>query len=165
VQQDSTLSDHWHHIAVVMMAIFLLALTLSYFLVGVGYDYIGGQSGSYETDLILANNVVLRSDVKVHLTNLYMEDSNETIICLLGDYYDDLYVIDDYYTPEIIDRSFTHVRSVPCDSETLISLHTHPLNRCIFSQADLDSHRNLKRNNPDILLGMMCSPTRFTFYR
>jgi hypothetical protein len=91
-------------------------------------------------------------------------EGNEFKACLLGQKDGTKYEIDSFYIPKVYGRGYDHVIAELCNEKTLIPLHSHPIDNCVFSDQDLKSYEQFKSVNPDALMGLMCSVDRFSFY-
>ncbi|MFA6088657.1 MAG: hypothetical protein WC755_02220 [Candidatus Woesearchaeota archaeon] len=89
---------------------------------------------------------------------------NEIKVCLLGNIEGGKYSVTALYVPEIYVQTGINVVSAECDVNTIISLHSHPIDSCIFSDQDISSYEKFKEGNPNGMMGLMCSKTRFSFY-
>lgn len=81
--------------------------------------------------------------------------------CLFGSVNDSVYYIDRILLPEIIRANVLHVVSVRCPVESIVDVHSHPINKCLASEQDLSVYREFKECNPAVRLLVMCSRSRF----
>lgn len=88
-------------------------------------------------------------------------EHREIKACLFGRNEGGLYYIEKIEFPEIIRANVIHVVSVPCSIDTLIDLHSHPINSCLASEQDISVYESLKQANPSLRMMVMCSSTRF----
>ncbi len=153
------------------IGIFLLLLFTSYFLLGSSLFPILEsifESTESEGNVIKIDqntSIVFEENTYEELQEIYFEDlSKEFAICLFGKKESNIYSIDEIFIPEIIEQSFNHVRFKSCPRETLILLHSHPYRKCIASEQDLITLDNVKQNNNQSLIVIMCEPNRFSIY-
>jgi proteasome lid subunit RPN8/RPN11 len=152
---------------VIMMSIFLILLSLTFIL---PLERIGSI---VESKKINSNYVIeLDNDYKIFfLQNMYekvrdtyLNSSTEMKMCLLGEKQGKTFVINDYYMPRIISSKYDSVTSEICDGKTLISLHSHPGEWCIFSAQDIKSYEQLKERNNQSFIGLICGVDSFNFH-
>ena len=178
-------------ILLVIIGLFLIFLMLSY--IGPGewlFPFIAGRIESHQLDddfSIQLNNITiafhppLYQELKQHY---YAEQEKEFKVCLLGKKYGEKQdgardgVQDELQRgaqgevlhltaavfPTMYAQSFNSVTSAPCPEGTLVALHTHPKDSCIFSEQDILSFEAAKRTSPNIIIGLMCNVDRFSFY-
>jgi proteasome lid subunit RPN8/RPN11 len=156
-------------ILVVLVAIFLLFLVLSYILASYPlFPIIASLSESKiaenETIKLEDFSIIFTEGTYEELQEIYhLDQSVEMAACLKGEYNQD-YIIDEVYQPEIFEQTFNHVSFKACSQDTLILLHSHPFRRCIASSQDLQTLENIKQRNPDSIMVIMCEPDRFSIY-
>ena len=154
------------------MALFLILIVLTYLVPGNNLlDIIEGRFVSYplEEDFFVSlrsgGKVIFGSEVYEELKIIYLEEQkNEFKVCLIGNKFGDDYKINDLKKPVIYNQDVFSVSAEQCGKETLIPLHSHPKNRCIFSFQDIKSYEAFKKINPDAIIGLMCEQKRFSFY-
>lgn len=96
----------------------------------------------------------------------YLQNQDREIkACLFGKKLGSTYYVDKVTFPEIIDADVFHVESFACPEDTLIDLHSHPVNSCIASEQDISVLNKLKNNNPDFIMLIMCSLERFALVK
>lgn len=110
-------------------------------------------------------NIIFSLDVYSELKQKFALSDTEFEACLSGDILNNNYIIDGMYYPEVISSSFVEVTSKACNSETIISLHSHPSMFCLFSRTDYKSYDLIKQINENMMIGLMCDVDRFNFYR
>jgi len=76
----------------------------------------------------------------------------------------DVYYITSLEQPTMYEQAFNHVSFAPCSEESLILLHTHPYKKCIASETDINTLREMQQRNADVLMVVMCEPDRFSVY-
>ena len=156
-----------------VIALLLIFLIISR--VGLGPEILhifAGKLASHELDENLS--ITLKDGTEIVFNpGTYQElleyhdrrEGKEIKACLLGDKKDNEYLLNDIFFPEIIRNDVFSVTSAPCPDDTLVPLHSHPDNRCLYSSQDAKSHESFKKINPDAISAVMCSKTRFGFYR
>lgn len=131
-------------------------------------------SGHEESTLINSNYTMTYKDYTIKFTTeIYKNilaihssaNGKEIKICLLGSIENKTYFVTALYIPEILSQTAVSVESQMCDQNTIISFHSHPVESCLFSQQDITSYEQFKAQNPDGMIGVMCTNTRFAFYR
>jgi len=109
--------------------------------------------------------IIFESDTEKELEAWYLgEQETEFSVCLQGYLINEDYYITSAYQPEMYLQTFNHVKFESCSEETVIMLHTHPYKSCLASETDLDTLEKTRENNPDVLMVIMCEPTRFSVY-
>ena len=175
--------DHLHHenswyyhasvkILSLLMAIMFVMWIFAGFPIG---GIIRGQLESTPLDagvLKLENfTVEFEPEVLSELLGLYYANQKtEFSVCLSGKYDSNLllkdkYLIDSLYVPVTYAQSYSHVQFESCNSDTLIMLHTHPYKSCLASETDLNTLASSQQRNPDMVMLVMCEPSRFSVYR
>ena len=157
-------SSFWPHFWKAV-GVFLVVLILSYMLTGYAVrSIIAGRSGSEKISGGFLDSeygvVVFSGDSYEKLKELYHANEKEFKACLLGDFSEELYFIDEVYLPEIHFQDYDRVVSSSCPEDTLIDLHSHPQQHCTFSQVDLEG---FNPGNLNALMSVMCSDDRFIF--
>jgi hypothetical protein len=151
--------------------IFLLFLFTPYFLFGSSiFPTLESifESRESENNVIKIDqntNIIFKEDAYSDLQQLYFKDlSKEFAVCLFGEKESNIYFVKEIFIPNTIDKSFNHIRFKSCPKETIILLHSHPFRRCIASEQDLMTLDNLKHNNNQSLIVIMCEQNRFSIY-
>ncbi len=139
-----------------------------------GYHVISVLNGKIvSTSLADDYTLNLNSGIKVIFSKVaferlsqvyYANQKHEFKACLTGEKKNSSYYIYGLYIPEIYAQDVFSVTAQLCNSSTIISLHSHPPLRCIFSEQDMKSYQLLRINNPEGMLGLMCGEKRFSFY-
>ena len=155
-------------IILILIGMFLLILILSYFLLGDLFYVFEGRGSSFEIENFIVEfkngKIIFKENVYNDLKSIYFYNQEKEIkVCLIGEKTDNYY-ISDFYIPEIISNDFRSVVSEECDERSLISLHTHPYKRCLFSDQDIKNYESFKKINKDGIIGIMCEKRRFSFY-
>jgi len=154
-----------------IIALFLIFLFISILIFG--WNIMGILEGKVESSKLEGFSVefddgivVFDKEVYEELKEIYVENQKtEVKICLKGYKDGEIYYINGLEMPEMYEKSVFHVVSEGCDSETIISMHTHPFKHCIFSKKDIESYELFKEVNEDGIIGLMCEIDRFTFYK
>ena len=160
-------------LCILILALFLILLILSYVLAGSDIvSILGGKFASYEVGKDLSirmdDGKLIIFDEKTYAELVSVWDENrkaEFKVCLSGTKEGYVYYIKKIMYPLIFKQTVFSVTSEPCPKETLISLHSHPDNRCLYSLQDSRAHREAAKSNPDLLSAVMCSKVRFGFYQ
>jgi len=168
--QDEFEESKFKKIYVAIIALFLGFLLIMNSMPG--YHIISYLSGKIVSSDIVNDEIVLKSGKIIFENNVYTElknfwllnQKNEFKACLIGKRVNNNYVVSGLYVPQIYDQSVFSVTSAPCNEQTIISLHSHPPLRCIFSAQDIKSYEKFKLINPDAMIGLMCDIDRFSFY-
>jgi len=174
LSEESKKSESLEKIKKVVFSLFVLMIIFMIIVTFLGggrlIDFLEGRIVS---STIKENSVLVLTDgSKVHLNNVYDElkklfyenQKNEFKVCLVGRKENNDYYVGSLYIPRIFKQNVFSVTSEQCNNETIIPLHSHPLDRCVFSAQDIISYHQFKEINPDALLGLMCNLDRFTFY-
>lgn len=162
--------DHRHKVWVLIMALFVLSITLVYFLLGVPTfgRFLGIISAEEPEENVFSYgsvSITLDENIISYLNDNYdRQQEHESIYCLKGRIENDNYVISTLMEPEVISKSYAGVSFKPCPDDTLIMLHTHPIRDCVASETDLDTLENFKSKNDKILMAIMCDKNKVSFY-
>ena len=172
VKEDNKLVKLLKRTYIVIIALILVLLLLMN--TNTGYHLISFFSGKivssnlnqdFTFDLKFGGKVVFNETVWINLGYIY--DTNrkyEFKVCLTGHKQDNSYYVTGLYMPKIYGQTVYSVQSQVCNNETVISLHSHPPLRCIFSEQDINSYNQFNRINPDAMIGLMCGETRLSFF-
>ncbi len=157
--------------------IMALALLLSGLLIAntdAGYHLISYFSGKiassplgndYSFSLKYSGKVYFNKTTWLALSGLYKANKkHEARACLTGYKKANNYYVEGIYIPRIYRQDVYSVVSDMCDNRTIISLHTHPLYKCIFSRQDIESFNKFKKTNKNAIIAIMCSEKRLSFY-
>jgi hypothetical protein len=156
-------------IVTLIIALFLFFLIIGYFLLSYPlYSVLGSLS---ESKLIENNTISLNKNSIIFTNNTYQELVNhylgnqkvEVSLCLMGEIAEN-YLISELYYPEIIEQSFGQVIFKSCPRDTIIMLHSHPYKKCIASNQDLKTLKNIRKSNQQIIMLIMCEKDRFSVY-
>tara|TARA_Y100000310_G_scaffold345665_1_gene467955 strand:- start:14893 stop:15465 length:573 start_codon:yes stop_codon:yes gene_type:complete len=156
---------------VLILGVILILLIVSYYSVSYGVSYILEgliQSPSLDEDYGVEFkdfNIIFEKKAYGNLIKIYDENLElEFKACLKGLFVNNEYTINEIVIPKTYSQKYNQVIADPCDSNTLISLHSHPFRRCLPSQQDIKNFKLLKKENDNVLLGIMCEKDRFNFY-
>tara|TARA_Y100000310_G_C20624122_1_gene784926 strand:- start:240 stop:815 length:576 start_codon:yes stop_codon:yes gene_type:complete len=172
-EKPSKLKKVW----LVMVSIFLVLLMISFIFVTFPIGDI--IQGKVESNL-LKGDVIDLDDFKIYFEDnleevlesyYFNEQEVEISLCLEGYREDDRhmtsfgdYFITSLYEPSVFSSAYNHVSFEPCSKETVLILHTHPYKRCVASDTDLETLEKSKLLNEDVLMVVMCEPSRFSVY-
>lgn len=106
--------------------------------------------------IVFANNT-LQLIQQEYLSN----PEREIKACLFGSINASVYYIERVEFPRIVRANVVHIVSVQCPSNTIIDLHSHPINSCLASEQDVAVFKGLKSENPALKMLIMCSRNRF----
>ncbi len=161
-----SVSPYWRY----GLAIILAVLFISYLIVSPRvHDVIAGffESSSVDSGYFNYGNktIVFQGNTYDELVELYRDNQeHEFKSCLKGRVEGNNYIVSEVMQPEVHSAHVYRVVSDPCPVGTIIDLHSHPYQRCIASQTDLDSLERIKKDNPKMLLAVMCTEERISFY-
>ena len=156
---------------IVIIAIFLILLTLTYLLTNPTVRHV--IAGLVESSKLEGNKLTSRDDIIITFTPEVLKRLNqlhnqnkekEFKACLSGIIKGNEYKIDSIYEPIIFLQEYNQVISEPCNKETLVDLHSHPLQHCLPSEQDIKSFNKFKETNPKALMIIMCEENRFNIY-
>jgi hypothetical protein len=109
--------------------------------------------------------IIFQNNTVHQLDELFKQNQKtEFRACLVGKIIDNQLIVNGIYIPTTYDQTVYSVTSAVCDINTIISLHSHPVDHCVFSEQDIRSYEQYKNTNPDMILGLMCNNNRFSFY-
>ncbi len=151
-----------------IVGVFLIFLTLSFLFL----DYpisniIRGQLESNPLDGNVVQledfSIIFENGVEKELQEIYFNEQEvEFSVCLQGRKDGDYY-ISSLYQPRMFRQTFNHVQFERC-VDSLILLHSHPYKSCLASETDLETLARSREENPDVLMVVMCEPSRFSVY-
>ncbi|GEM_PF-804760 len=109
--------------------------------------------------------ILFSPTVYEQLQSIYLsQQTKEFSVCLQGKKEGTTYKITGLEVPKTYEQETFHVTAQLCDSTTLIALHSHPYQQCIFSDQDIAYYRKFAKVNVDGLIAVMCDRDRFGFY-
>ena len=173
IGEESKFKKILKRVATITIGIFMILLLLTQF--GLGPHIVDVLSGRLASDILDQDLVITLDDgTRIQfdgtmynelLAHYDSKGTSETKVCLIGDKIGIYYFLDEIYFPEIFAQDVFSVTAQVCPENTLVPLHTHPEGRCLYSRQDSRSQKSFKKINPDAISGVMCSRTRFGFYR
>ncbi len=152
----------WRKPLIIIIGIFLLVLIVSFTLSDVLQGII--QSRPVENNKLLFGNatVIFENSTLERLQQEFVANEHREIkACLFGRQQDSSYIVSSVGFPEVIRANVLHVVSVSCPINTLIDLHSHPINQCLASEQDVSVYNKMKESNPSVRMMVMCSQHRF----
>lgn len=157
-------------IAFVLLTLLLVNTQTGYHLVSIisGNLVSSTLNEDYSFDLKQGGKVFFEESFWSQLSEYYKENQKyEFKLCLVGykEENTDNFYVTNIYKPYIYKQDVFSVTSTPCNSSTIVSLHSHPPLHCIFSEQDMRSYEQFKQINPDGIVALMCDKEKFTFYR
>ncbi|MBT6505565.1 hypothetical protein HOK68_02195, partial [Candidatus Woesearchaeota archaeon] len=124
-------------------------------------------SGNLKNNTFTVNStlkIILSENIKKELIQSYKQNKPYEIkLCLIGQIINGDYIINKIFHPKIIEQSVVHVISQGCPETTLIDIHSHPFDNCLFSNTDFNTYKRAKKTNEKLLMGVMCSENKFLF--
>lgn len=152
----------WRRQVLIIIAVFIaiLVASLSFFDIVqsiIQSKTVEGNKLVFPNAAILFENNTLQQLQKEFIAN----EHREIKACLFGSQDNETYIISSAEFPEVIRANVLHIVSVPCPVDTLIDLHSHPINQCLASDQDLFVYTASQQNNPNLRMMIMCSSTRF----
>ncbi len=143
---------------IALIGLFGLVHFLDNFIVS---EIVEDQVVSFRDLTIVFQKGSLKKFQKEYLSNQHREIK----ACLSGKKIASTYYIDKVYFPKLLSSSVMHVEAYACSEDTLIDLHSHPVNKCIASEQDIKVLNKLKKNNPDFIMLIMCGKERFALVK
>jgi proteasome lid subunit RPN8/RPN11 len=157
--------------SMIIITIVLIIVTITYLVGFHGIEFIMGRlaSNTIEEDFTVNINddqkVIMERHVYELLRYIFLENQRQEFkVCLVGEKVGDDYIVSALYSPKTYHSYVYGVTSEACSPETIIPLHSHPPDRCLFSEQDIESYEKFKEQNPDAIMGLMCDVNRFSFY-
>ncbi len=153
----------WYKIVILFISLFLIFLMVSFSFVS--YPIGNILQGMLVSEMPVNNTLsfgnitlIFEGNTLEKLEQIYFENQKtEFSACLIGENS----IVTKLYQPKFFDKSFSHITSEPCSSDSIIMLHSHPYKSCIPSQTDLNTLKKAQVGNPDLLMIVMCEPNRF----
>lgn len=152
----------WRRPLVIVVGIFLLLLILSLSFSDAIHGII--QSKQVKQNILYFQNasIVFEGNTLEQLQTEFINNEHREIkACLFGNQKDSSYIISKVEFPEVIRANVIHIVSVQCPINTLMDLHSHPINQCLASGQDIEVYNKAKESNPNLRMMVMCSSTRF----
>lgn len=164
-EADDYVEPKWRKPLLFILAVFMLFLVLGYYLV-----YSDALIGIINSETV--HDAVLTSDgISIVFQNSSLERLQEEYIahqgreikaCLFGSVIGKEYRVTGITFPEVISASVVHIQTPGCHQDAIIDLHSHPINRCVPSQQDLQNFNRNKAINAELVMLIMCSKNRFS---
>jgi len=152
----------WRRPAIIVIGVFLLALILSLSFQDAIMGIVQSKTLSNHELIFRNTTVVFEGDTLQQLQDEFVSNEHREIkACLFGKQEDSAYIISSVEFPEVIRANVIHIVSVPCPVNTLIDLHSHPINQCLASGQDISVYKKAKEANQQLRMMVMCSSTRF----
>lgn len=156
-------------IILIGIAILFVLLMISFIFVTFPLDDIiksKVKSSLLQDNVITLDNfrIVFENGTEEILKSYYFNEQQVEISLCLEGYQEGDYYITSLYEPQTYQAAFNQVSFESCSTETVIMLHTHPYQRCLASDTDLQTLEKNKVTNPDLLMVVMCEPDRFSIY-
>lgn len=158
-------------VLIAVIAFFLLALFLPYYLLGPNtISIIEGALASSKIENLTVKgdgfSVAFEKSAYENLLGVYNKNQRyEFKACLTGKTLGKDYIIDGILLPSMLSQDFAQVTAEMCPIGTLASLHSHPYRMCIPSWQDLKNFEAFKTISPNGLMMIMCKEDRFYVYR
>ena len=154
-------------VAVVMVVILVTYMLGDYEFMDILQGFIASDTLSEELTLQYKEYAIHFSPESYETLHKFYQGNlqHEFAACLQGTYAEKTYAVTSIKVPDLFSQSVFAVVSGACDQQTIIRLHSHPFRRCVFSPQDIFNYQQIRQQQGDIMLGLMCEPTRFTFYR
>lgn len=172
IKEESKLMKLFKRSYIIVLSLIMVFLLLAN--TNMGYHLVSLFSGrivsstlnsDYSFDLKLGGKAYFEKEVYDRLLQMYNDNQkHEFKACLLGNKKDKDYFITGIYVPLIFKQEVYSVTSEMCNTSTIISLHSHPPLRCIFSEQDIISYNRFKERNKDGIIGLMCGEERISFF-
>jgi proteasome lid subunit RPN8/RPN11 len=173
VKEESRLMKLFKKTYIIVITLIIVTLLLAN--TNLGYHMVTLLSGKiisstmnpdFTFDLKYGGEVKISEPMMLRLQQLFRENQKtEFKACLLGKKEGDDYVVDDIYVPLIYKQEVYSVTSEMCSEGTIISLHSHPPMRCIFSEQDITSFNQFRQErNKDGIIALMCGEDRMSFF-
>jgi len=162
--------NHIHKYWIWFMALFILIITLPFFLFSMPYfgrflGLISADSGFNNTFHYGTTSIVFDKEVLNFLKSNYdLQNKHESAYCLIGSIVNKVYNINVIYQPKVNSKGYAFVNFRQCPTDTLIMLHTHPLRDCVPSQTDIDTINKVRSINNKTIASIMCDYNKFVFY-
>jgi len=153
----------WRKHVLFIIAIFIAILVASWSFFDIVQSII--QSKTVENNKLVFPNAAIsfENNTLQQLQKEFIANEHREIkACLFGSQDNATYIISSAEFPEVIRANVLHVVSIPCPINTLIDLHSHPINQCLASDQDLSVYKAAQQNNPALRMMIMCSSTRFS---
>ncbi len=164
LEEESEFQKKIKRIITIVLAIGLVLLMLSFLVPSDVLNSLVSEKKLSGYELNYGNlTIEFSPEVYKNLTSHYFSNQmTELKFCLLGEISNNTYLVNSYYLPSILYKTPISVESQICNNDTIIDLHTHPLNDCVFSSQDIDTYNAMKNGR---IIGMvMCNTHDFNVY-
>ncbi|MEM3154976.1 MAG: hypothetical protein QW165_05455 [Candidatus Woesearchaeota archaeon] len=152
----------WRKPFYVIVGIVILLLVLSFSFSDAIMGIVQSQKTHYGELIFRNTKIIFENNTLQQLQTEFISNEHREIkACLFGRQEESTYIISRVEFPEVIRANVIHIVSVPCPPNTLIDLHSHPINQCLASRQDIAVYENNRKSNPNLRMMIMCSSTRF----
>lgn len=157
---------------ITLMSLILLTIAISSFFPQLTARFFSTQlSGEFVNETFYFNSEIeIKLSEKLHQELIDLYDKNQPLemkSCLRGEITQNngkkIYEVNEIYVPFIFSQSYSHVSFVPCDIDTIIDIHSQPRKNCLLSNTDFNTFNQIREQNEDIIMGVMCSHNEFIF--
>lgn len=157
--------SRWRRLLLFIVGIFIILIVVSW-----TFSY---ELGGFINSRRVKNDFLDFGDSKIFFENgvfskiveeYQLNEHREIKACLFGAQNGADYIMSDVVFPEIVRANVLHVVSIGCPEDTIIDLHSHPINECWPSEQDLSTFDELRSQNPKIRMMIMCGRDRFAFF-
>ncbi len=172
-EEESIVFRKLKRVYIVAIALILLALLLVN--TQTGYHLINLASGNlvsstldenYSFDLKQGGKVYFEQSLWNVLEQYYKDNQKaEFKLCITGQKQGMDFYTESIYQPYIYSQDVFSVTATPCNSSTIISLHSHPPLHCVFSEQDMRAYETFRQISPDGIVALMCGDQKLTFYQ
>jgi hypothetical protein len=153
----------WKKPLLLLIGFFLLTLIVSLSFSYYVSNIITSEQTTNNVLMFKNETVTFEGNTLKLLQQHYLDNEHREIkACLYGIKEYTNYRVTKIEFPRVIDASVHHVRAIPCPINTLIDLHSHPINSCLASEHDVTIYNEFRKpSNPDLRIMIMCSKNRF----
>ena len=155
----------WRKLFFVFAGIFILLIVLSWTFSYELSGYINSKKANNNVIDFGETKIFFKEGVVSKIVDEYQNNEHREIkACLSGEKINGDYIIGGVMFPDIVRANVLHVMSAGCPENTIIDLHSHPINECWPSEQDILTYDIIKRQNPAIRMMIMCSRNRFALF-
>ena len=152
----------WRRPFMIVISIFLAVLVFSLLFADALSGVVQSKTVTDQALVFLNATIIFENNTLELLQNEFIENEHREIkACLFGRQQDSAYIVSRVEFPKVIRANVVHVMSAGCPINTLIDLHSHPINRCLASMPDVAIYGRNKQSNPGLRMMIMCSTNRF----
>jgi len=164
--EEEVPEPRWKKPLILVIGIFLVLLMVSYSLVA--SDTLQGLLTSVvvKEDTLNSKNttiIFLNNSLAVLQEEYIANQEREIKACLIGTTDGKVYNVNRIHFPKVLAASVIHIVTPGCPEDTIIDLHSHPVNRCIASAQDMLHFGQVKQEH--LMMMVMCGPKRFSVSR